>query len=245
MILVTGATGKTASRVATALRAQGQEVRALTRDADRARETLGADVDVVAGQWADEQVLDRALVGIERVFLAVGSAPGQDLLEELLIDASVRSSGRPHIVKLSTYGAERAAKELPQYHVADWHRAAERQLAASGLPTTVLRPNAFMDLLAAAGSVSRQDALSTSTGDGRVSMVDNRDVADVAVAVLTGDGHVGKDYAITGGEAVSYPEVATTMSAVLGREISLVPVEEADVSGALTQMGVPAALVPV
>lgn len=186
------------------------------------------------------------MAGIDRVFLAVGITPDQDLLEKQVIDAASRSGSRPHIVKLSSYGAERPADSLPPYQVAAWHRAAEAHLAASGLPSTVLRPNAYMDnLLASSGSVAEQDALYSSTGDGRVSMVDTRDVADVVVAVLTGDGHVGKSYQVTGGRAVSFPMIATTLSEVLGRTIALVPVDEATVEGALAGMGVPEALVPV
>ena len=245
MILVTGATGKTARRVALGLHEQGHAVRALSRDAARARHALGTGVEIVEGEW-DDGTLDRAMAGVDRVFLAVGTAPDQDLLEKQVIDAASRSGSRPHIVKLSTYGAERPADSLPPYQVAAWHRAAEAHLAASGLPSTVLRPNAYMDnLLASAGSVAEQDTLYSSTGDGRVSMVDTRDVADVALAVLTGDGHVGKGYQVTGGQAVGFPMIATTLSEVLGRTIALVPVDEATVEGALAGMGVPEPLVPV
>ena len=246
MILVTGATGKVASRVVSGLLADGHKVRALTRDAAKAQSALSKSVDLVEGEWDDPAVLDRALDGADHVFLAVGTNPDQDRLEKLVIDAAARSGSRPHIVKLSTYGADRPASDLPPYQVATWHRSAEAYLKASGLPATVLRPNAYMDnLLASAATVAGQNALYTSTGAGRVSMVDTRDVADVAVAVLTTDGHEGKAYPITGGEAVSFSGVADVLSKVLGREISVVPVDEHTIAGALAGMGVPLVLVPV
>ena len=246
MILITGATGKIASRVVHSLLAADQDVRALSRDADRARSALGPDVDVVAGEWSEASVLDRALDGVDHVFLAVGTTPGQDELEKLVIDAADRSAARPHVVKLSTYGADKAGSELPPYQVAAWHRSSEAHLQATGLPATVLRPNAYMDnLLASAGTIAGQDALYSSTGQGRVSMVDTRDVADVAVAVLTTPGHEGLAYPITGGRAVDSAAIVEVLTRVLGRDISFVPVDEATVEGALSGLGIPSALVPV
>lgn len=245
MILVTGATGQTSRRVVRGLLDAGADVRALTRDAGRAREALGAGVDIVAGEWSDPGVLDRAVAGADRIWLAVGTLPDQDAMEIRVVDAAARA-GHPAIVKLSTIGADRPLEDLADYQVGRWHHAVEQHLLASGLPHTVLRPNAYMqNLLAAAGGISAQSSLFSSTGAGRVSMVDNRDVADIAVAVLTGAAPTQSAITITGPEAVDSDDTAAAFTRALGRPVTHVPLGDADVAAGLAGMGLPPWLVDV
>jgi uncharacterized protein YbjT (DUF2867 family) len=70
-----------ASQVVRGLLNAGEDVRALSHDASRARAVLGPNIDLVTGEWNDPAVIDRALDGVDRVFLAVGITPSQDTLE--------------------------------------------------------------------------------------------------------------------------------------------------------------------
>ncbi len=75
-------------------------------------------------------------------------------------------------------------------------------------------------------TIRGQNALYTSTGEGKQAFVDARDIAAVAVEALTGDGHEGKIYSVTGPEAISHDQVAEILSGMLGRKISHVNISE-------------------
>ena len=77
-------------------------------------------------------------------------------------------------------------------------------------------------------------------GDARVSIVDVRDIASVAAAALTGSGHEGKTYDITGPEALTHTEMASQLSDALGRDITFVDIPESAMRGALLGVGFPA-----
>jgi uncharacterized protein YbjT (DUF2867 family) len=75
--------------------------------------------------------------------------------------------------------------------------------------------------------------------DGKLGMIDVRDIVDVAVAVLTGSGHEGKSYILTGPEAISLHDVAGTFSKVLGKEVNYVSVPGEAALGSMVGMGLP------
>jgi uncharacterized protein YbjT (DUF2867 family) len=86
----------------------------------------------------------------------------------------------------------------------------------------------------------RGDAIFTAAGDGRVAMIDARDIAAVAVAALTTPGHEGKIYTLTGPEALTFDDVANTLSQRPGMQIRHVRVSVDDVRTALESAGVAA-----
>ena len=158
----------------------------LSRDARRAREVLG-DVDLVEGDLDRPDSLDRPLAGVERVFLLSPGAPNQVEQEGNLLAAALWSGAR-HVVKQSVMGASLQSPAV----LARWHAEAEQLIVSSGLPFTFLRPTMFMQLTAEL--VGPDGAIYSTVGDARVAFVDTRDVAEVAVAALTTDGHEWKTY---------------------------------------------------
>jgi uncharacterized protein YbjT (DUF2867 family) len=144
-------------------------------------------------------------------------------------------AGGPHVVKFSGMGAGGPAEILRQ------HGDSDRLLAESGLPYTILRPNSFyQDLLWSAGSIRERGEFYLPLRDARQSLVDVRDIADAAVAVLTGNGHAGKVYDLTGPAALSFAEVADTLSAVIGRPVRYVDVPPEAARQAMEGAGMPA-----
>ncbi len=121
-----------------------------------------------------------------------------------------------------------------------WHGEIERHLAASGVPRVLLRPRTYMtNLLAYARSVAQAGMLFAPAGTAHISFVDTRDVADVAAETLTGTGHEGRTYTLTGPEAITFDRVASEMSAALGRPVRYVNVGDDDARQAMVSDGLP------
>jgi uncharacterized protein YbjT (DUF2867 family) len=118
--------------------------------------------------------------------------------------------------------------------IARQHRQAERALERSGLSFTILRPPFFMQNLL---GMVRNGAVFTAALDGRVAMIDARDVADVAVAALVSSGHEGMTYTPTGPEALSFDEVAQVLTEQTGTQIRHVRVSPEEVGNALRGRG--------
>jgi uncharacterized protein YbjT (DUF2867 family) len=113
-------------------------------------------------------------------------------------------------------------------------------LAQSGIPYTLLRPNFFMqNTLMQAGTIANDGKFYGSMKDGKASMVDIRDVAAVAAAVVTGAGHEGKTYIITGPEALTFSDIARKFSAALGKPVEYVDLPRGALIEALMGFGLP------
>jgi uncharacterized protein YbjT (DUF2867 family) len=235
MILVTGATGIAGSEVVRALIGRGQAVRVLARDPVRARDLFGPAVEVVSGDFDDALSVRAALVGAEQLVLSCADDPRRVAWETGAIDAAV-ASGVRRIVKLSAIGAE------PGSPVAfwDWHGRVERQLEESGIAAVVLRSSFYMSNVAA--QIGFDGRLYAPAGGARIAMIDPGDVGAAAAAVLTTSGYAGRTYVITGPAAITYAQVATELSAVTGRDVAFVDVDDDDARRQLGAGGVPEAI---
>lgn len=235
MILVTGATGTVGTELVRQLSAAGAPVRALVRDPEKARARLGDGVELAPGDMEKPETLDAALQEVQRAFLLPPVDPGSIAMEENFLAAAKRA-GLAHLVKLSSFGADPGSSMT----FGRWHGQGEKLVEASGIPFTHLRPNSFMqNVLGFAGPIAAQGMLFTPAGDAGISHVDVRDIAAVAVKVLTEDGHAGKVYEITGPEALSYYDVAAKISAAIGKTVTYMPVSPEQATGALLGMGAP------
>ena len=101
----------------------------------------------------------------------------------------------------------------------------------------------MQNLLAFAGPIAAQGMIPAPLGDARIGTIDVRDVAAVAVEALTGAGHEGESYVVTGPEALTMEAMAERLSSVLGREVKYVDVAPDAARGALLKSGAPAWLV--
>ncbi|MFE2322572.1 NAD(P)H-binding protein [Streptomyces sp. NPDC059385] len=212
-IVVTGATGAVGRHVARLLPADA-DVRLFVRDVAKARR-MGLPGELVQGDHQDRPGLDRALRGADAVFVVTANPlrPADD--ENIL--AAARAGGVRRAVKLSWLGvADPAADGL----IARWNRDAEALLRASGLDWTVLRMRTPMsNALAWAPSIRGEGVVRALGGAARSACVDPRDVAAVAVGALTGPGHAGRTYALTGPAPISVREQVRELSRVLRRPI--------------------------
>jgi uncharacterized protein YbjT (DUF2867 family) len=233
-VLVTGATGNVGPHLVKELTARDIPVRAFVRDPNKARTLLG-NVDLAVGDFGDTPSLDSALDGVDRIFLLTPSHPSQVDYESNVIDAAAAARVRL-IVKISTVTADPDSPD----RFAAWQGKAEQKLLASGLPAVLLRSSYHMtNVLFARETIAQLGKIFAPVDDAKIAMIDRRDVAAVAARILTEDGHDGRTYILTGPEAITYHDVATVLSAVLGKSVEFVDVpEEAAVGGAL-QAGAP------
>jgi uncharacterized protein YbjT (DUF2867 family) len=222
MILVAGATGTTGGEVVRLLQEQGEPFTAMVRSAAKAEALQAAGVDTVVADLADRASLGLAMKGAESLFLLSASVADQADLQLNAVEAAEKASVG-FIVKVSALGAD---PESP-LAIGRAHADVEEGLAASGIPHAILRPGSFMqNFLGTAETIRGQDQFYGSSGDGKIAMIDARDIAAVAVALLTGEEHTGGVYPLTGPEALSNTEAAAVISEAVGREIRYV-----DVSG--------------
>jgi uncharacterized protein YbjT (DUF2867 family) len=237
---VTGVTGLNGGEVVRRLSARDVPVRALVRDFARAG-GLGAlpNVEIVEGDMARPATLANALHGIERAFLISSSVPAMLDVQSSFIDAAA-AAGVEHVVKLSGIIPE---LDSP-FRFARMHAEIERRLEASGMAFTHLRAGEFMtSYFRQVPSIVGKGALLLPMEDAKIASVDVGDIADVAVEALTGAGHEGKAYPITGPEALSMAEVAEKLSAVTGKTIRYVNVTPEDAKNAQLAAGLPPYLV--
>ena len=219
MILVVGATGKVGREVVRQLTAAGVPARALVRDPARASHIRLPGVEIAVGDLARPDTLDAPLAGVDRVFLASPADPDQVELQGNLVQAAKRQ-GVDRIVKVSVAGGPDAATQIGR-----WHWTTEKQIEASGLGFTMLRPSLYMQqTLRFAPSIAASGSFALPCGSGEVPLVDCRDVAAVAVAALTESGHESRIYDVTGPEAMSFEAVADAIAQAIGRKVTYVHV---------------------
>ncbi|MBY8862232.1 NAD(P)H-binding protein [Nocardia sp. CA2R105] len=225
MILITGAAGTVGSEVITALLpTQAGHLRVLTRNPaavfpDGAQKIVAdlGDSDLVP-------VLD----GVDAVFLLTDGL--HIAAHDHRLIAAAQRAGVERIVKLSVRNVGHDATDP----ITTLHRAGEEAIRDSGIGWTFLRPTAFMsNALNWAGMIAADQVVYAPFAGGRAAVVDPADIAAVAVACLTQDGHNHRVYELTGPEPLSPCDQVTILSHVLGRDLRYA---EADPASALAQM---------
>lgn len=218
MLLVTGATGNNGSEIIKRLAMQNVPVRAMVRD--RAKAMTAPNVEVVEADFDRPETLLSALSGVDRAFLLTNSSEHAEAQQLAFVEAA-KQSGVAQIVKLSQFAADRNSP----VRFLRYHAAVEAAIQASGMAYTFLRPNLFMQgLLNFKSTIASQNAFYAAIGDAKVSMIDVRDIADVAIAALTEPGHEGKIYDLTGAQALTHTEAAQYLCDAIGRKINFVDI---------------------
>ena len=238
MILATGASGNVGGEVLRQLIAARQPVRAMYRSQSEAAKAPKRAETVVA-DFADTASLERALEGIEKVYLVCGPVPELVKLETNAIEASKKKKIK-HLVLNSALGAGTFDASFPR-----WHRQVEKVLEGSGVPYSIVRPNSFMQnvLNFYAPTIRKEGRFYAAMGKARVSFIEVRDIAAVIVKLLTTSGHDGKTYELNGPEAVTYSELAAKISAAAGRPVQYVDLPAAELGKAMLGTGMPQWLV--
>lgn len=224
-VVVIGGTGKTGRRVVAQLRARGVETRAASRSGE-------APFD-----WADPATWRPALAGAGAAYIVpldASPSPVPALVAEAV------ASGVRRLVLLSARGVD-----VPGYFGAAYdgngpHMQAETAVRASGVDWTILRPGWFAQNFSEGVFLDEVNAgrLALPTADGAAAFVDAEDIAAVAVAALTGDGHAGQVYELSGPRALTIDEALAEIAKVTGNRAAYVPADEDAFRAGLVAQGV-------
>jgi uncharacterized protein YbjT (DUF2867 family) len=218
-VLVAGGTGRLGSIVVTALAEQGIDVRVLTRDPSRAAHVQGEHVEVVLGDVRDPGSLTAAADGAGVVVSAVHGFAGPGKVSP----ASVDRDGNRHLIE----AACRAGAELVLMSVVGaapdsamelfrMKHAAETALAAGGVPGTVVRATAFLELWIdllrrTAGGANRP--LVFGRGQNPINFVSVRDVAALVERAVTDPATRGQTLEIGGSDNLTLDQLACLVAA--------------------------------
>ncbi len=232
-ILVTGSTGNVGRQVISQLSTKsGIAVRAAVHTAGRAEKTTGQGGTSVLFDWDDPTTFGPAVAGVDELFLLSPMTP--HLAQQLrgLLDAA-RAAGVRHVVRASALGADPKSPIL----LGRWHGEGDAAVRAAGIPYTIIRPGNFAQNFINVYPPDAHGNIYLPWGDGKVTFVDTSDVASVIVLALTEPGHEGKEYEVTGPEAVSAAQAASVIGQVSGRKVQYVDVPEAAAQDAMKAMG--------
>ncbi|RKS73650.1 uncharacterized protein YbjT (DUF2867 family) [Actinomadura pelletieri DSM 43383] len=222
LTLVLGGTGKTGRRVVERLEALDVAVRMGSRSASPRFD------------WEDEATWAPVLRDVEKVYLSYYpdlAAPGAREAVRSFTAAAV-DAGVRHVVLLSGRGEDEAGE-------------CERIVQASGLAWTVVRASWFAQNFSEDYLLDpvRAGQVVLPAGDVPEPFVDADDIADVAVAALTRDGHEGEVYEVTGPRALTFAEAVAEIGRAAGRDVAFVRVPLDDYAAELRRLGLPEDLV--
>jgi len=218
LALVLGGTGKTGRRVAARLRALGRTVR------------VGSRSGRPRFDWDDRSTWAPALAGVGSAYLAYYpdfAVPGATDTVRSFAELAV-AQGATRVVMLSGRGEPEA-------------QHAESVVRDTGAELTIVRSSWFMQNFSEDYMLEHvlSGVVALPAGSMREPFVDADDIADVAVAALTDDRHIGQLYELTGPRLLTFAEVVDEIARASGREIGYLPVSIEEHAAAAAQHGVP------
>ncbi len=220
-ILITGATGALGKMVTEKLLDKGiHNLAVLVRDPEKAKDLEDRGVDIRKGNYEDERSLLSPFSGIDKLYFISGSEIQNRTQQHLNVVNAAKEAGVKHIIYTS-FQRKNETDTSPIAVVATSHLNTEKAILASGLTYTILQHGIYMDMLP---MFMGEQVLETGTiylpaGNAPVSFTLREDMANVAVEVLTGNGHENKVYEIANEEAVSFGEIANMMTDQTGKKI--------------------------
>lgn len=218
-VVVTGATGHLGRLVVEGLLDAGvapAELVAGGRRTERLADLAARGVRVAEVDYDRPETLTAAFAGTDTLVLVSGSEVGRRVPQHRAAVDAARAAGVRRVVYTSAPHADTSSLVLvPE------HRATEELLASSGLVVTVLRNNWYTEnYVPTLAQAAATGEVLASAGDGRVASASRADYAAGVVAVVTGEGHDGRTYELSGDHAWTFDELAAAAAEVLGRPVT-------------------------
>jgi uncharacterized protein YbjT (DUF2867 family) len=223
--VVTGASGNVGGELVRLLAARGEPVRGVVRDPARAG--LPAGAEAVAGDLDMPESLGSALAGARGVFLLGGWSDMPGLVQE------IARAGAERIVLLTS---RCVIGGRPDNAITRTWLDAEAAVTASGLDWTILRPSGFQsNALRWRPQLEQGDVVRAPWPDVPIAAIDPADIAAVAAAALTEDGHAGHAHELSGPEALIPAVQVTELGVALGRPLRYEPQDDEEARAALLE----------
>ncbi|HXP07234.1 MAG TPA: SDR family oxidoreductase [Acidobacteriaceae bacterium] len=212
LILVTGATGKIGSCIASFLERSGNQLRLLARDPNKLSNFPNAQKG--KGDYADVQSLDRGFAGVSSAFIVSGYAePGERARLHRNAFQAAQRAGVGHLIYLSTLGASPNSR----FPMSRDHYESEQFLKATGIPYTILQDSFYCEL--AVQMFDEDGVMKGPGGQGKVSWVGREEIAEAAAKLLASNEPLLGTLPMTGPSALSLTETAAMISSVKHRPL--------------------------
>lgn len=239
-IVITGASGNYGRGVTDRLIALGRasDLILITRKPEKLSDRAAQGCVVRYGDFDKPETLVEAVQGADRMLLISGTRVGARVVQHKAAIDAAAAAGVGHVVYTSFIGIDDPANPAEVRHD---HIETERLIRASGCGWTMLRDAHYADamILMAGPGVMQSGKWFSNAGEGREAMVWRDDCIESAVAVLTGEGHEGRIYNITGPELQTFGEVAGIMAEVTGRPVEHVSLDDEGQYAMFDAMGIP------
>ncbi|GGV92838.1 NAD(P)-dependent oxidoreductase [Streptomyces gelaticus] len=236
-IVVTGATGELGRLVVEQLltTVPASEIAAVVRNEEKAAPLAARDVELRVADYDRPESLQDVFRAGDRVLLISGSEVGRRVPQHTAVIDAAEAAGVAQLAYTGILGGPDA-----DFRLAAEHKATEQLILDSGLPHTFLRNGWYTENYTAnLAPVLAHGAVVANAGDGRVASATRADYAAAAAAVLTGEGHIGAAYELSGDVAWSLAEYAAEISKATGKEIAYRNVPAAAHQEILVGAGVP------
>lgn len=237
MIVITGATGHLGRLVIEGLLAQipADQIAAVVRNKEKAADLAARGVALRIADYNEPASLQGVFGAGDKVLLISGSELDRRVPQHQAIIDAAKEAGVALLAYTSVLGGPKAEFEL-----ASAHQATEQLILDSGLPHVFLRNGWYHEnYTERLAPVLEHSAVVAAAGQGRVASAARADYAAAAVAVLTGEGHQGKAYELSGDEAWSFAEYAAELTRQHGKEIAYAAVPAGELRKILLGAGMP------
>lgn len=235
-ILVTGASGQLGHLVLDALLANADvKIVAATRTPEKLAQYVSQGVEVRIADFNDASTLKSAFVDVERLLLISTDAIGTRIQQHQNAINAARTAKVRHVVYTSWPNPDRSATLVAREHL-----ATETLLKESGMGYTVLRNYPYAEsLLRSLPAAIQAGALHGSAGAGRIAYVTRADCARAAAGALLSSDESNTIVNVTGRDAVTYEELMSVVSELVGKTIPYVNVPADQLKTILLKSGLP------
>ncbi|MER5615288.1 SDR family oxidoreductase [Streptomyces sp. NPDC002215] len=236
-IVVTGATGELGRLVVEQLLATvpASGIAVVVRDAEKAAPLAARGVELRVADYDRPESLKEAFRTGDRVLLISGNEVGRRVPQHTAVIDAAKAAGVAQLAYTGILGGPAA-----DFRLAAEHKVTEQLILDSGLPHTFLRNGWYTENYTAnLAPVLEHGAVVANAGEGRIASATRADYAAAAAAVLTGEGHIGAAYELSGDVAWSLAEYAAEISRATGKEIAYRNVPAATHQEILVGAGVP------
>ncbi|WP_394433329.1 SDR family oxidoreductase [Streptomyces sp. SGAir0957] len=237
-LVITGATGHLGRLVVEQLLDTGvpaADIAAVVRAKEKAADIAARGVELRVADYSAPETLTDAFRAGDKVLLISGSEVGQRVAQHQAVIDAAKAAGVALLAYTGVLGGPDA-----DFALADEHKVTEQAILDSGLPYTFLRNGWYHENYTGnLAVVLEHGAVLASAGEGRVASASRADYAAAAVAVLTGEGHEGRAYELSGDDAWSLAEYAAEVARQSGKDVVYKAVTPEQNLEVLTGAGLP------